>query len=248
MIMTKKSKTYLSLILFLLFAFAPAAVFAGDYANLNFIGFSKDGKYLAFEEYGTQDGTGYPYATVYFVDVAKNAFAGAPFRVKIEKEDATEDAARKQAKLAAAKKMLELKIVQENTGTHTVSRLITDLPLDAEKEHQIEKIRFAEEIGSMYKRGDYTLTLNPVETKTKECEPYELPVYKIELSLLDNAVKKTKFLQKDASLPASRGCAIDYHIQDVYTYEGKIAVFLNVYEPGFEGADMRYMVVTGSLE
>jgi predicted secreted protein len=246
--MTKKSKTYLPLILFLLLAFAPAAVFAGDYATLNFVGFSKDGNYLAFEEYGSQDGTGYPYANVYFIDVAKNAFVGAPFRVKIEKETATEAAARKQAKLAAAKKMLELKIVQGNTGTHTVSRLITELPLGTGKEFQTEKLRFAEEIGSMYQRGDYTLTLNPIETTTKECEPYELPVYKIELTLLDNEVNKTKFLQKDATLPTSRGCAIDYHIQEVYTYEGKIAVFLNVFEPGFEGADMRYMVVTGILE
>lgn len=242
-----KTKNYLSLLLFILLAFAPA-VFAGDYANLNFIGFSKDGKYLAFEEYGTQDGSGYPYANIYFVDVAKNAYVGKPFKAYIEKEMATEAAARAKVKTAAAAKMRELKIVQGNTGTHTVSKLMNEYDVDNKDKPEGGKVRFAEIIGSMYQRGDYTLSLNQTKTMTKDCEGYGDDMFKIELTLKNNEENTVKALQKDATLPPSRGCTINYRIQEVYVYEGQIAVFLNMFYIGFEGPDMRFMVVTGKLE
>ena len=53
--------------------------FAGDYAELKFVGFSLDGKYLAFEEAGERDvHLGGDYATTYFVNVAKNVYSVAP--------------------------------------------------------------------------------------------------------------------------------------------------------------------------
>ena len=67
---------------------------AGDYANLNFIGFSKDGRYLAFEEYGIQDGSGWAYSKFYFVDVAKNAYAAPSISTWIKNDYATERQAR----------------------------------------------------------------------------------------------------------------------------------------------------------
>ena len=67
---------------------------AGDFANLNFIGFSKDGRYLAFEEYGIQDGSGWAYSNFYFVDVAKNVYAAPSITIRIENDYATERQAR----------------------------------------------------------------------------------------------------------------------------------------------------------
>ena len=230
----------------ILFAMSVNAL-AGDYANLNFIGFSKDGKFLAFEEYGTGDGSGYPYSNIYFINTEKNAHAAAPVTVLIERETATERQARNRAALAAAKKLRELKIVKGNTGTHTVSRLITDLTYEKKSNEASETVRFAEIVGSMYHKGDYELTLQTIETKTKECEPYEMDIFKFELTLKDRENDTTRVLQKDKELPKSRGCAIEYRIQDVYLYENTAAVFINVFTPGFEGPDMRFMVVTGNL-
>ena len=50
-----------------LFSAAPAL--AGDAAQFDPIGFSEDGRYFAYEEYGIQDGSGFPYATIYLVDL-----------------------------------------------------------------------------------------------------------------------------------------------------------------------------------
>jgi hypothetical protein len=40
----------------------PLVAQAGDAAKLDILGFSKDGGVFAFEEYGVQDGSGFPYA------------------------------------------------------------------------------------------------------------------------------------------------------------------------------------------
>lgn len=225
---------------------------AGDFANLNFIGFSKDGRYLAFEEYGTQDGSGFPYSNIYFVEVQKNSFAAKAITVRIDSETATERQARAKAKLAAAATLRKLRILERNTGTAVVSRLLTDvsgnhfLSEDPEKE---QKINFAAEIGSMYRRGDYDLVLKSVKADKKGCDylDEDQKTFMLELSVYDAEQQKTIMLQKDSSLPASRGCPLNYAIQHVYLYEGSIAVFLNTYHVGFEGPDMRYMVVTGKL-
>ena len=95
---------------------ASTISFAGDFATLNFIGFSKDGRYLAFEEYGTQDGSGFPYSSIYFIDVAKNAYAAKSINVRLDSETATERQARAKAKLNAAASLRRLRIVERNIG------------------------------------------------------------------------------------------------------------------------------------
>jgi Predicted secreted protein len=221
---------------------------AGDYATLNFIGFSKDGRYLAFEEYGVQDGSGFPYSSFYFVDVAKNAFAAPSINVRLDNEQATENQARAKARLRAAAILKRLGIVSGNTGQLTVSRMLTDLDVEAPRSGKSQKINFAEIVGSMYRRGDYELVLNPTEVKIKTCEYTDQPVYKFDLSLKDKEADKTVSLQKDGALPNSRACPIDYSMQFVYLYEDNVAVFLNTYSMGFEGPDMRYLVVTGKYK
>jgi predicted secreted protein len=231
--------------------FAVSAARAGDFANLNFLGFSKDAKYLAFEEYGVQDGSGFPYSNIYFVDVAKNSFASAPIIVRLENETSSEQQARSRAKVRAAVTLKKLRIIERNTGTLVVSRLLTDAGINSHLSDEPGKnqtINFAELIGSMYRRGDYDLVLKPVAVKPKECDYSDQTVYKFELSLKDNMEDKVIVLQKDATLPSSRACPIDYAMQHVYIYENAIAVFVNTYHIGFEGPDMRYMVVTGKYK
>lgn len=219
---------------------------AGDFATLNVIGFSKDGRYLAFEEYGIQDGSGFPYSNIYFIDVAKNAYAAPLIAVTIERETAVESTARNRSALLAAKKLKQLGIVKGNTGKLVVSHLMTDLTFDGEVDKSV--IKFAEEIGSMYHRGDYELSLSEIPIKTKECEPFEMETNMLELKLTNKDDDTSKFLQKDTTLPSSRGCALYYRMQDVYLYKDFITVFVGVFTQGFEGPDMRFMAVTGTLK
>jgi predicted secreted protein len=247
--MPRTRSSFLAFVVLLVFTVTATA---GDFATLNFIGFSKDGRYLAFEEHGVQDGSGFPYSSIYFIDVEKNAYANAPVTVRIDKETATEAQARARAKLGARQAMIRLKIVQGNTGSLVVARLHTDLTLSdagVDKKDGKQSVKFAEIIGSMYKQGDYDLVLRSSEVKkTKECEYSDFAIQKLELSLKDNDANKTVVLQKDATVPPSRGCPYEYAIQYVYLYDNRIVVFLNTYNVGFEGRDMRYLAVTGRFK
>lgn len=246
----KTIKIYFLSIAFLLFV-SSASVFAGDFARLNVIGFSQDGKYLAFEEYGTQDGSGYPYSTIYFIETAKNSFAAQPVKVRLENETASEATARLKAKTGAAANLKKFKIVSGNVGEPVVARLITDLNagrIETGSEDKNQTIKFTDERTSDYFPTEYELALKTSEVKIKACEYSDLPVLKFDLTLKnardENA--KPKILQSDKSLPDSRNCPLAYSIQNVYIYKNTIAVFMNVFTTGFEGPDMRFMAVTGA--
>lgn len=99
----------------------------------------------------------------------------------------------------------------------------------------------------------YELDLNYTSTKLK-CQKYpgdsdEAPG--IELTVkpdINHGDFPIQILQKDLNIPAIRQCPSAYFIEQVWFYDGKIAVFLNYYKQGFEGDDMRYMVVTGEIQ
>ena len=226
---------------------------AGDFATLNFIGFSKDGRYRAYEEYGTQDGSGFPYAGIYFVDVEKNSYAAKSVNVRLENESATEAQARARARRNAAPTIRKFRIVDRNVGKLVVSRLLTDVSANhfyGENPSGEQVINFAEVVGSMYRSGDWDLTMKSIPVKPKGCEyaQEDHQIFMLDVSLYDRERQKTTTLQKDTSLPTGRSCPINYAIQHVYLYESYIAVFINTYYVGFEGPDMRYMVVTGKFK
>lgn len=59
------------------FSLNVSILLAGDVANFVNLGFSDNGKFFAFGEYGMQDKTYRSYAKIYIVDVAKNAFVSS---------------------------------------------------------------------------------------------------------------------------------------------------------------------------
>lgn len=58
----------------LFFMFISNLMLAGDSSTFISVGWSLDYNYYAFAQYGEEDGSGFPYAELYVVDVAGNAF------------------------------------------------------------------------------------------------------------------------------------------------------------------------------
>jgi predicted secreted protein len=205
-------------------AFAASATLAGDYADLKFIGFSNNGKYMAFEESGEWDGAGGNYATTCYIDVEKNKYAMPP--TVFEWDDESKRAksvlfARYTASVAAAIK--KLRIVRGNTGKQVVAHLLTDWsyvkPVETDsywlKDGKPTTKKMPNYEGAFIDRGDlpekvtfnpwlyvnsfntdapYELTLLKTPAGSKACENSTDPL-KIELTLKDNTHHEDTDLQ-----------------------------------------------------
>jgi len=121
-------KRLLLVLAFLCGLAAPA--FAGDAAELEILGFSENGGIFAFEEYGVQDGSGFPYANRYYIDTEKDAYLpGTPVRIRLDDESATIEKARAQAR-EAGEKFVANDILARNRGNLAGFNAITELSAD----------------------------------------------------------------------------------------------------------------------
>jgi predicted secreted protein len=279
-------KIYRLIFACLILAISAANLLAGDNANFKFIGFSEDGRFLAFEESGEWDGAGGEYATTYFINVEKNAFAAAPsvyeWGSDAEKESLRQPRLTRYKKSVAAN-LKKFRIERGNLGKLVAAHLPGDHSFDKpvlRETYYYDKDGKAKNKMVPFYEGEslspdydatkivfttieypvnppneeyYELKLNNTATKLK-CQQYSGDTGSvaegIELTVKPNINHgdfPLQILQKDKVIPASRQCPSSYSIEQVWHYDGKIAVFLNYYKRGFEGDDMRYMVVTGKL-
>jgi predicted secreted protein len=261
---------------------AAASAFAGDYADLEVIGFSKDGRYLAFEESGAWDGSGGDYATTYYIDTSKNMYAAAPtiFQSSFDPSEKTEGfRSLRLYKQSVATRLKRFGIIRGNNGSLRAAHLLSDMSFvpPVERPHlfyeegknepitkpvtdyegafirrdttEPDKVIFSSNIDAYNQNTQefFELTLTPAKAKGPECSE----AYRFTLTLKDqshNRISVSRLLQYDAeSLPKARNCPFGYKIERVYVYQNVVAVFINVFSQGFEGPDMRYMVVTGAL-
>lgn len=242
---------------------------AADAAQLDWRGFSPDGRYLAFEQYGIHDGSAMPYAEIYLIDVQKNAYLSKPIEAPKAAELGPDELAeiglaglREQAQAAAQKALGKYKLEQGEPGTTLIYHPLHDIGANPDQvdfspqlplggvsavRYRLELEETEDESGSVdcfdlgkAKRFTLSLTnLDLLESQQRAQEKGEKPL---------SEANPRHILQADKSLPKSRGCVLDYRIERVYLYQDKaLAVFLNQMKPGFEGQNMRYMVVTGTL-
>ena len=224
------------------FFLVSAPSHAGDFATREIIGFSSDGSRFAFEEYGIQDGSGFPYSTIYVIDTRSDSWvAGSPFRAWIDDEQASVKEARGEAQEMA--KMALIDITREGIIN------ATNQPLEV--------------VDNPHRMTARPWPFNPptsdrIEFRLKEMEFYDEGLCKdlggtkgfqlTQVFAEPDAV--TKLLHEDTSVPQSRGCPQAYHFADIVTYrpaEGTelvIAVLILYQTYGFEGPDGRYLAVT----
>lgn len=231
----------------LAFACAMSAPFAraGDASQLNVLGFSGDGSIFAFEEYGVQDGSGFPYANRFYIDTTSDSFVSpSPIRIRLDVEAANITAARNQAR-AAGEAIVSDAELADNPGYLAGFNAITELsadpfrmvvnprpvypPIDEPLEFRLEEISFAAS-GTCAGVADTTKGFRLVAIDSQPGGT-------------------TRLLHEDTSVPSSRGCPTGYRIGGVQTYmphqgTSALAVLIAVESFGFEGPDHRWMAVT----
>lgn len=238
--------TRLRLVLTTALALVAAPAFAGDRAQLDVIGYSADGQYFAFEQYGIHDGSGGYYSDVFVLDLSNDKWLpGVPFSARHEDgEDPANDLAGTRAD---ARKGAEQLIAQYGIANPAS---IAALNGDGVPELDGKTLRFGRPIYSGID-GDSTLTLTQVDaTSPNPCQDYsdERP-QGYELTLHSEAGETV--LHVDKALPASRGCPLEYSLYSViYPLEGEGApvAFISVYTQGFEGPDRRFIALPLPLQ
>ena len=218
---------------------------AGDVAALDILGFSEDGNVFAFEEYGVQDGSGFPYSNRFYIDTNTDEFLpGTPIRVRLDDETATLDAARAQSR-DRGEKIIAQSVLAANRGYTAGSNAVTE-----------------------YSADPHRMLVNPRPIFSPVDPPLELRIEEIPLNNLEPCAShgeingfrllridatqggQTQVLHEDKSIPQSRGCPSGYIIGAVQTFEWNhsltsYAVLIAVRRYGFEGPDYRWIAVTG---
>ncbi|CAN7386209.1 DUF2259 domain-containing protein [Rhizobium sp. LjRoot98] len=225
-------------------AFFAGAARAGDFASFQPIGFSEDGSVFAFEEYGVQDGSGFPYSNIFFVDTRKDTFLpGTPIRLRIDEENTSLAKVRAQtaAKAAALTQKLDL---GANPGLLAAFNPIT------ETESSPHRLTYRQYAVDPPVGGDFTLTLNEIPfAPSALCKDVTPQSAGFRLSYqTEDGTASDRVLHTDTAIPDSRKCPTGYRIGGVMVYnppqgEPVHVVLVQVLSVGFEGRDGRWIAV-----
>lgn len=220
---------------------------AADRALINMIGYSEDGNYFAFEQFGIQDGSGFAYSEVFVIDLAKDSWtAGTPFVARADDEAQSLGEIRLEA----------LGLAQDQFETHRIGVPVEILSLIGEGEASENGTRLNWSTPACCGAGatqadaqSLILSLRGARSPEAYCEDMN-PVGYVLAYQDQNGVRE---LHADGDmLPASRGCTLDYRLYAViepfsqFYAEGftrrRIAIVAS-YPFGFEGVDRRFLAV-----
>lgn len=223
---------------------------AGDTSELHLLGFSKNGDFFAFEQFGIQDGSGFPYSEIYLVDVIGDSWVPpSPFRLRKDVDTGPGDAAdnalthtRSENRLAAQPLLQEKAIAGKGETVGFNPR--TELTSDPHK--MIVAARDSFQLGE----DPIDLTLSEYDLPDAQCQGYGADTRGFRLTMVHKGV--TRILNQDTTLPKSRKCPLAYRIERFVTHfpaeaPPVFAVLIQMDSLGFEGPDRRYLAITGRL-
>ncbi len=210
---------------------------AADASDRAIIGFSQDGSHFAFEEYGVQDGSGFPYADIFIIDLIEDKWVkGSPIRVLVRDEKATAHSARHQALTEAAPLIEKYGTVQpaKLLASNAVGERVTS-------PHKMTFRRF-HNVSTFW-----TVQLTEIDIEQPgECKPFS-PVRGFALATGIVGKGPATEVYRDKKLPKSRGCPESYKLADVIAYgeneNAPAVVLVHKLTFGFEGRDARFVAV-----
>ncbi len=221
---------------------------AGDTAEVHILGFSKTGGFFAFEQYGIQDGSGFPYSDIFVVDVIGDTWVTpSPFRRRDEIDDGRAPEALLTETRARNREMAQPLLV--DTAIAGKGKTVGFSPR-TELQSDPHHMRVAPREHPDLAGNPVTLTLSEYALPSTECAGFGANTKGFRLTMTHNGVTRT--LNNDTSVPGSRNCPLGYRIERFVTHFPKeappvFAVLIQMDSLGFEGPDRRYLAITGRL-
>lgn len=223
------------------------AAAAGDVAEFRPIGFSPEGDVFAFEEFGVQDGSGFPYANRYYIDTVTDTFLpGTPVRVLLKDEGKTLAEARKQAALQAAE-------IENTSGAGIDPGSFAAFAPPTERGNNPAFLRYQTFAGYPGKASSVELSQSPL-TPPPGCADLGQPIQGFKLTMTELDGRPVEIvLHADDAIPQSRKCPLSYALAGALAHrndDGSTthAVLVLVRSVGFEGPNGRYLAVTRRID
>ncbi len=240
-----------------LFLFLAAGVSsAASLASVEFLGFSDDGRYVAMEQYWIADGSGFPGAEIVILSVPDNIIIRkfeVPWTEGMMFIDGVEmcyensmNPARKTVLEDSESFLDSLGISPGNKGVHCICHPLTDT--DAEP----ESVSFVTWVGSLMYRGpEYSLSIlnhrRMPDSPPDWLSMFDTPAL-LEVLITDSNGSNIVMHLLDESPQPGYEYVSSYRIRDIYVYnDSLVAIILNTTEPGFEGPDGMFRMVTGVI-
>ena len=237
-------RVFLGLILSI---FISTSALAGDTAQRNILGFSPDGVWFAFEEFGTSDGTGAPYSSIYVININSDTWAkGTPIRVNFGEDVAPVSKARNAA-MEKAKPILD-KLKISEPGLLLASNPVTEIVANPRR---IDFYR-NKNLESPDKKVSYVLKEISFPL-SQRCKTFGLEKEKgFALSITKGGAPLAE-VYKDKLVPATRNCPSKYALSDVIEFNvpsgpTRHIVLIHRFSVGFEGPDTRFIAVPVTIK
>jgi predicted secreted protein len=244
-------------------AATPGAL-AGDGSAVNILGFSADGRYFAFEQYGEQDGSGSLYSTITVIEtVGDRPVKGMPVTAIMDPDNPSlgkeprekqlaDIRAQAAADAAALLRQLGISAAGQMVASVRDSRARSQLPPD-----QVRTARKAV-VGSIVLPADRfgpdtRLVLREFDVALPRCKDLVSGEHPNGFGLtLERKGRPTIHLSRDQTIPVSRGCPENYGFAEAHALplaDGStaLAVLIQYFYTAFEGPDRRFIVVTGRV-
>lgn len=221
---------------------------AADMAERRIYGFSADGNWFAFAEYGVRDGSGAPYANLYVIDVRHDRWApGTPVRIDFREREGTPGLALRKAERKAAPLLRKYGIAGE--GQVLASRAATQIGSDPRQ--------FTFYTYHTLRTPEHRHRFRLVEIDFpdgNECRQLGADVKGFTIRYRRGG-KDFGVVYADDRVPASRFCPVRYELADVIYHQplhagdpptsgkARFVLLIRYYRPGFEGLDGRYLAV-----
>lgn len=258
-------KTFASISKFILFFLTLAMsrpVVAADLASMEILGFSPDARFFAYEQFGRQKQSGFPYSDLFILDTRSGRWvAGSPFRTLLFNTEFSVAKARTKTRVKAGYLLSQMKFADR--GSVLASNPVTELAVDP------YTILFRSQASWPATGYPYKLQLKTFSVDAPACGVNEGRATGFTLKVTNLAPGSVaKYLVKSGEeLEGAilKTCPVDYAVSDVLIFDplstahednekspGQMAAFvvlIRVTQGGFNGQDGRYIAIarTGIL-
>ena len=234
---------------------------AGETSKANVLGFTKDGSYFAFEEYGIGDGLGLPYVTVFGLEVAKDKWLpGSPVRLALRESDPlpdngdlTGDASAELLAQTREKAVDKAQSFLQPLGALGHGSLRAhNVPWHVGNDTRLVRFTSVDLIPSDKKVWRLELEQSNFPAR-EDCFGFADNMKGFRLRLTDEVTGISRLINNDVKIPRSRPCPLGYSIEQVWTHQGidapaVFAILIRFQTVGFEGPDGRLLAITGLLQ